>query len=153
MGNNFKDGDKVAIDFYSYGEPLCTAFGVVDCGGEYISVVDGMIPTDPSKIYTTRITPCPDLPVKQETKWTSVKEKQPDYDGDYWATVKRKAVDGWNDEIVVTSMRFKNGTWLSKSAGLTGYHCEEVLAWQPLPEPYQAPELPFNDRGIDDHSF
>ena len=62
MSNDFKDGDKVAIDFYSYGEPLCTAFGVVDCGGEYISVVDGMIPTDPSKIYTTRITPCPELP-------------------------------------------------------------------------------------------
>lgn len=147
MDKKYKDGEFVHITYYSHDEPLSDIDGVVTCGGNYIEPIEGAIPIDPSKIWTMEIT---ELPLRERPLfgvWTSVEEKQPDCDGDYLATVKQKAVDGWNDNIVVAPMRFKNGDWLSKAAGLTGYHCEEVLAWQPLPKPYEKASTPFLDEG------
>ena len=152
MNDNFKDGDKVAIDFYSYGEPLCTAFGVVDCGGEYISVVDGMIPTDPSKIYTTRITPCPELPIKPELKWTPIEEGASELGEDVWIQV----ANGDKSVCLAAHLVYDNapdGGFGYETDDGRYYSLAEVEAWMPLPERYKKPELPFDDQEIDDQSL
>jgi hypothetical protein len=60
----------------------------------------------------------------RETQWTPTSKKLPDKDGDYLVTFKLL----FTRPVEVCT--FSNGYW-DKGA------YEEVLAWQPLPEPWK----------------
>lgn len=68
-------------------------------------------------------------PVQPKSRWIPVSEKLPEKDGDYLATIKWKGSYS-GDVYTETNMavyREKEKEW----------DCAGVIAWQPLPEPYE----------------
>ena len=69
-------------------------------------------------------------------RWIPCSERLPEEDGQYLITVKYVHVDGY-DDIYAEHGEWTDGKWDMFCFG----HCgkvENIIAWMPLPEPYQA---------------
>lgn len=73
---------------------------------------------------------------EQERKWIPVSERLPEKDGYYFVT--KRLIDG---RIQTDIEPFWTGAdWWKSEFHFAGIGLWEVLAWQPLPEPYKAGE-------------
>lgn len=63
-------------------------------------------------------------PAQPEQRWTPVSEKPPEETGTYMTTID------YGEYGLVTGQRYYHG-------GVIGWNDECVIAWQPLPEPYE----------------
>jgi hypothetical protein len=67
------------------------------------------------------------------TDWIPVTDRLPDKDGPYLVTISGRY--GHPDKVMI-SLYFRNLWWPD---GETGWNLNGVIAWMPLPEPYQPP--------------
>lgn len=73
-------------------------------------------------------------PPEPERKWIPVSERLPEKDGYYFVT--KRLIDG---RIQTDIEHFWTGAdWWKSEYHFAGISLWEVLAWQPLPEPYKA---------------
>lgn len=70
-----------------------------------------------------------------EQRWIPISERLPEEDGQYLITVKYKHVDGYED-IYAEHGEWYDGKWEMSFFGHCG-EAEGIVAWMPLPEPYQ----------------
>ena len=71
----------------------------------------------------------------KQTQWIPCEERLPEEDGQYLITVKYVHVDGYED-IYAEHGDWADGKWDMFCFG----HCgkvESILAWMPLPKPYE----------------
>lgn len=68
--------------------------------------------------------------------WIPCSERLPEEDGYYLITIRFYHLHN----LVVMGCNFEDGKWLYMDGD------DEVLAWQPLPQPYKAGEMNVDDR-------
>lgn len=70
-----------------------------------------------------------------EPRWIPCSERLPEESGQYLITVKYEHVDGYEDIYA------EHGVWEGEKWDMFCFgHCgkvEDIIAWQPLPEPYR----------------
>ena len=72
--------------------------------------------------------------IDAEPQWIPTSERLPDENGQYLITVKYAPVDGY-DDIYTEHGEWTDGKWDMFMFGHCG-EVESILAWMPLPEPY-----------------
>ena len=106
------------------------AVGVI----ERLPVMSYMKKNEKQTIITTALDMAIEALQEQERKWIPVSERLPEKDGYYFVT--KRLIDG---RIQTDIEPFWTGAdWWKSEFHFAGIDLWEVLAWQPLPEPYKA---------------
>ena len=73
----------------------------------------------------------------KDYEWIPVSERLPEEDGQYLITVKYKHVNDSYDDVYAEHGEWYDGRWDMFYFAHCG-EVEDIIAWQPLPEPYKA---------------
>lgn len=76
---------------------------------------------------------------EEQEPWISVSERLPEEDGQYLITVKYKHVNDSYEDVYAEHGEWYDGRWDMFCFGHCG-EVEEIIAWMPLPAPYEPQE-------------